>query len=249
MLFKKLFLFFLLFPSISYSNVNSTKEKEEIPIIVNIPSISLGDNSDASGNGSIAIGVNSQAKNTHSIAIGHNALATEENTVSFGNTENNQTSRLVNISDGKNNTDAVNLIQTKKMVDKNRITTNNTINQLKRSVSTDIGDLKTHVNNFDHYYRKRQAEITDSIANLDKKIIALEKKVFAGIASSVAMTNIPYLSHHTLSGGIGISNYRTGTAFAGGIQYKPNNDIAFRINSSINSEQEIIIGGGLAYGF
>ena len=249
MLFKKLFLFFLLFPSFSYSNVDSTKEKEEIPIIVNIPSISLGDNSNASGNGSIAIGVNSQAKNTHSVAIGHNALATEENTVSFGNTENGQTSRLVNISDGKNNTDAVNLIQTKKMIDKNRITTNNAMNQLKRSISTDINELKTHVNDFDHYYRKRQAEITDSIANLDKKIISLEKKVFAGIASSVAMTNIPYLSHHTLSGGIGISNYRTGTAFAGGIQYKPNNDIAFRLNSSINSEQEIIIGGGLAYGF
>lgn len=101
MLFKKLFLFFILFPSFSYSNVDSTKGKEEIPIIVNIPGVSLGDNSNASGNGSIAIGVNSQAKNTHSVAIGHNALATEENTVSFGNTEKNHTSRLVNISDGK----------------------------------------------------------------------------------------------------------------------------------------------------
>ncbi|WP_260293011.1 YadA-like family protein [Proteus vulgaris] len=249
MLFKKLFLFLLLFPSLSYSNTTSIKEDIETPIIVNIPSISFGDNSNASGNGSIAIGVNSQAKNTRAVAIGHNALATEEDTVSFGNIENNQTSRLVNISDGKNNTDAVNLIQTKKMVDKNRITTNNVINQLKRSISTDIDNIKTHVNDFDHYYRKRQAEITDSITNLDKKIIVLEKKVFAGIASSVAMTNIPYLSHHTLSSGIGISNYRTGTAIAGGIQYKPNNDIAFRLNSSINSEQEIIIGGGLAYGW
>ena len=134
MLFKKLFLFLLLFPSLSYSNTTSIKEDIETPIIVNIPSISFGDNSNASGNGSIAIGVNSQAKNTRAVAIGHNALATEEDTVSFGNIENNQTSRLVNISDGKNNTDAVNLIQTKKMVDKNRITTNNVINQLKRSI-------------------------------------------------------------------------------------------------------------------
>ncbi|QIF98910.1 YadA-like family protein [Proteus terrae] len=248
MLFKKLFLIVFLFPTFSYSNTHLIKENKEKPIIVSIPSISLGEKSKASGNGSIAIGTNSQAKNTHSVAIGTNSLATEENTVSFGNIENNHTSRLVNISDGKNNTDAVNLIQTKKLVDKNRTTTN-AINQLKRTVSTDISDLKTHVNNFDNYYRKRQAEITDSIANLDKEIIALEKKVFAGIASSVAMTSIPYLSHHTLSGGIGISNYRTGTAFAGGVQYKPNNDIAFRLNSSINSEKEIIIGGGLAYGW
>lgn len=249
MLFKKLFLIVFLFPTVSYSNTHLIKENKEKPIIVNISSISLGDKSKASGNGSIAIGTNSQAKNTHSVAIGANSLATEENTVSFGNIENNHTSRLVNISDGKNNTDAVNLIQTKKLVDKNRITTTNAINQLKRTVSADISDLKTHVNDFDNYYRKRQAEITDSIANLDKKIIALEKKVFAGIASSVAMTSIPYLTHHTLSGGIGISNYRTGTAFAGGVQYKPNNDIAFRLNSSINSEKEIIIGGGLAYGW
>lgn len=249
MLFKKLFLIVFLFPTFSYSNTHLIKENKEKPIIVSIPSISLGEKSKASGNGSIAIGTNSQAKNTHSVAIGTNSLATEENTVSFGNIENNHTSRLVNISDGKNNTDAVNLIQTKKLVDKNRTTTTNAINQLKRTVSTDISDLKTHVNNFDNYYRKRQAEITNSIANLDKEIIALEKKVFAGIASSVAMTSIPYLSHHTLSGGIGISNYRTGTAFAGGVQYKPNNDIAFRLNSSINSEKEIIIGGGLAYGW
>ncbi|WP_211838217.1 YadA-like family protein [Proteus terrae] len=249
MLFKKLFLIVFLFPTFSYSNTHLIKENKEKPIIVSIPSISLGEKSKASGNSSIAIGTNSQAKNTHSVAIGTNSLATEENTVSFGNIENNHTSRLVNISDGKNNTDAVNLIQTKKLVDKNRTTTTNAINQLKRTVSTDISDLKTHVNNFDNYYRKRQAEITDSIANLDKEIIALEKKVFAGIASSVAMTSIPYLSHHTLSGGIGISNYRTGTAFAGGVQYKPNNDIAFRLNSSINSEKEIIIGGGLAYGW
>lgn len=249
MLFKKLFLIVFLFPTFSYSNTDLIKENKEDPIIVSIPSISLGEQSNASGNGSIAIGTNSQAKNTHSVAIGTNSLATEENTVSFGNIENKHTSRLVNVSEGKNNTDAVNFAQAKKLVDKSKIVTNNTINQLKRSLSTDINNIKTNMNDFDNYYKKRQSEITDSIANLDKEIIALEKKVFAGIASSVAMTSIPYLSHHTLSGGIGISNYRTGTAFAGGVQYKPNNDIAFRLNSSINSEKEIIIGGGLAYGW
>lgn len=180
MLFKKLFLIVFLFPNFSYSNTHSIKENKESPITVNIPSVSFGDQSNASGNGSIAIGTNSQAKSAHSVAIGTNSLATEENTVSFGNIENQHTSRLVNISDGKNNTDAVNLIQTKKMVDKNRIATNNTINQLKRTVSTDIGNIKTHVNDFDHYYRKRQAEITDSVANLDKEIIALRKKSICG---------------------------------------------------------------------
>lgn len=249
MLLKKLFLIIFLFPCSSYSNTQSIKENTIEPIIINIPSISLGDKSEASGNGSIAIGTNSQAKNTHSVAIGYNAVSTEDNTVSFGNSENKNTSRLINISEGKNNTDAVNLAQTKKMVDKNRISANNTINQLKRTVNADISNIKTNINDFDSYYKKRQAAITDEIAKLDKEIIALEKKVFAGIASSVAITSIPYLTHQTFSGGIGISNYRTGTALAGGVQYKPNDNIAFRLNSSVNSEQEIIIGGGLAYGW
>ncbi|OAT45691.1 hypothetical protein M997_2868 [Proteus hauseri ATCC 700826] len=247
MIFKKLVLLSILFLSFSYSN---TSLSDNTPLIENnIPGFNLGDNSQASGNQSIAIGVDSKAQNTRAIAIGYNALATEENTVSFGNIENKHTSRLVNISEGKNNTDAVNFAQAKKLVDKNKIATNNTINQLKRTVNTDISNLKTHFNDFDNYYRKRQVEITDSIANLDKEIIALEKKVFAGIASSVAMTSIPYLAHHTLSGGIGISNYRTGTAIAGGIQYRPNDNISFRLNSSLNSEKDIIIGGGLALGW
>ncbi|WP_454208474.1 hypothetical protein [Proteus sp. Marseille-Q3619] len=161
---------------ISPIHTNLIKENKEDPIIINIPSISLGDKSNASGNGSIAIGTNSQAKNTHSVAIGANSLATEENTVSFGNIENKHTSRLVNVSEGKNNTDAVNFAQAKKLVDKSKIVTNNTINQLKRSLSTDINNLKTNMNDFDNYYKKRQSEITDSIANLDKEIIALEKK-------------------------------------------------------------------------
>lgn len=246
MLFKKLLLIIFLFPCFAYSNTPSSVDN---PITDPIPSISLGDKSEALGNGSIAIGVNSQAKNNYSVAIGYNALSTEENTVSFGHSENKQTSRLINISEGKGNTDAVNLAQTKKLIDKNRITTNNTINQFKRSINENINNIKTNIADFDSYYKKRQSEITDEIAHLDKKMISLEKKVFAGLASSVAMTNIPYLTHHTFSGGIGISNYRTGTALAGGIQYKPNNDIAFRLNSAINSEQEIIIGGGLAYGW
>ncbi|QAV22283.1 YadA-like family protein [Proteus hauseri] len=247
MIFKKLVLLSILFSSFSYSN---TSLSDNTPLIKNnIPGFNLGDNSQASGNQSIAIGVDSKAQNTRAIAIGYNALATEENTVSFGNIENKHTSRLVNISEGKNNTDAVNFAQAKKLVDKNKIATNNTINQLKRTVSTDISNLKTHVNDFNNYYRKRQAEITDSIANLDKEIIALEKKALAAIASSVAISSIPYISHQQFSSGIGISNYRTGTAIAGGIQYRPNDNISFRLNSSLNSEKDIIIGGGLALGW
>ena len=89
------------------------------------------DNSQASGNGANAIGINSQTTNTRAVAIGYGALANEENTVSFGNSEEKQTARLTNVSEGKNNTDAVNLAQTKALLSKNKRLTDSQINVLE----------------------------------------------------------------------------------------------------------------------
>ena len=251
MLLKKIFLVSFLFPTLSYANTLPTSNIDNslTPNHDNLARFSLGDNSQASGSGATAIGINSQATNTRSVAIGYGALANEENTVSCGNSEEKQTARLTNVSEGKNNTDAVNLAQTKALLSKNKRLTDSQINVFRNQTNNNLNTIKKTIHEFDDYYRRRQASITDAIEALDKKVISLEKKVYAGIASSIAMTNIPYLTHHTFSGGIGISNYRTGIALAGGIQYQPNNDIAFRFNSSINSEQELIFGGGLAYGW
>ncbi|RZA37525.1 trimeric autotransporter adhesin AipA [Proteus mirabilis] len=251
MLLKKIFLGSFLFPTLSYANTLPTSNIDNslTPNHDNLARFSLGDNSQASGSGATAIGINSQATNTRAVAIGYGALANEENTVSFGNSEEKQTARLTNVSEGKNNTDAVNLAQTKALLSKNKRLTDSQINVFRNQTNNNLNTIKKTIHEFDDYYRRRQASITDAIEALDKKVISLEKKVYAGIASSIAMTNIPYLTHHTFSGGIGISNYRTGIALAGGIQYQPNNDIAFRFNSSINSEQELIFGGGLAYGW
>lgn len=247
MIFKKLVLLSILFSSFSYSN---TSLSDNTPLIKNnIPGFHLGDNSQASGNQSIAIGVDSKAQNTRAIAIGYNALATEENTVSFGNTEEKQTSRLINVSEGKMSTDAVNYAQTKLWIDKNKRITDNSIILLKRQVSSGLNNANTSITDLKEYVKIRQTTITDTITELDKKLNSLEKKALAAIASSVAISSIPYISHQQFSSGIGISNYRTGTAIAGGIQYRPNDNISFRLNSSLNSEKDIIIGGGLALGW
>lgn len=247
MIFKKYFYILLFIPFVSYSN--TLEIKSSTPLKNDILGFSLGEKSQALGNKSIAIGDNSQAKNNNAIAIGYNALATEENTVSFGNKEEKRTSRLINISEGKENTDAINLIQAKLLIDKNKKLVDNTINQFKRKTSQDLSAIETQIINIERYYKDRNLIITDAIEDLDKKMIALEKKVFAGIASTVALSNIPYLADKKFSSGMGISNYRTGTAIAGGIQYRANDNIAFRLNSSLNSEKEIIIGGGLALGW
>lgn len=247
MTLKKLILLLILIPSFSYANV-LPHEKDSL-IKNNILGFNLGENSQASENQSIAIGAKSKAQNIRAIAIGYNALATEENTVSFGNKEENQTSRLVNISEGKTSTDAVNYAQTKSWIDKNKRLTDSSVNRLKTQLTNGLNNANKEIADLSNYIKMRQSSITDSIVEIDKKLISLEKKALAAIASSVALSSIPYISHQQFSSGIGISNYRTGTAIAGGIQYSPNDNIAFRLNSSLNSEKEIIIGGGLAMGW
>jgi len=71
----------------------------------------LGANSQASGVNSTAIGANAMALADNSVAIGANSVATDPNTVSFGNAAAGQYRRLVNIADGIDAHDAVNMSQ------------------------------------------------------------------------------------------------------------------------------------------
>ncbi len=79
--------------------------------------IAIGYESNASSSYAVAIGNASSATERNSVAIGSNAKATEENTVSFGDpdaTEGPKTRRLVNVTDGINDTDAATVGQLNK---------------------------------------------------------------------------------------------------------------------------------------
>jgi autotransporter adhesin len=71
--------------------------------------IALGSDSAATGPQSIALGYGAQATGAGSVAIGMDSVADENNTVSVGSSL--LTRRIVNVSDGINGTDAVNVEQ------------------------------------------------------------------------------------------------------------------------------------------
>lgn len=256
MLFKRsILVLLLLFPYFAYSNTSA--KISSIPAqtptthinALTVPGITLGENSKAEGDKSIAIGVNSHATNTQSVAIGYGAVATEENTVSFGDPVTKTFSQLSNIKDGIKQQDAVTVSQLKKEVSSIK---NGKIAPLERKVNQNQNNINRNtslVKELESYYRDKTADIANKVGDIDREITTLRKKVFASTASTVAISSIPYLAHQRFSGGMGISNYRTGTAIAGGLQYRPTEAIAVRINTAINSEKDFIIGGGLAYGW
>lgn len=84
---------------------------------------------------------------------------------------------------------------------------------------------------------------------MDHKIDKADKRASAGIASVAAMANIPYVTNHTFSLGVGVGNYRDANAFATGAQYQINNSTLIRVSASWNTEDRAVVGGGVSYGW
>lgn len=94
--------------SVSIGSKNTTYEDN---------SIVIGSGIDSYSSNSIAIGYKSKIDRnaTNSVAIGANSKATAENVVSFGDSANNLTRRLINVSDGIDDTDVPTMKQLNKV--------------------------------------------------------------------------------------------------------------------------------------
>ncbi|MCS6715671.1 YadA-like family protein, partial [Proteus terrae] len=88
-----------------------------------------------------------------------------------------------------------------------------------------------------------------ALKNMDNKIDKADKRASAGIASVAAMANIPYVTNHTFSLGVGVGNYRDANAFATGAQYQITESAIIRVSASWNTEDRGVVGGGVSYGW
>lgn len=88
-----------------------------------------------------------------------------------------------------------------------------------------------------------------ALENMDNKIDKADKRASAGIASVAAMANIPYVTNHTFSLGVGVGNYRDANAFATGAQYQITESAIIRVSASWNTEDRGVVGGGISYGW
>ncbi|WP_052189649.1 MULTISPECIES: YadA-like family protein [Xenorhabdus] len=111
-----------------------------------------------------------------------------------------------------------------------------------------LGDKET-LKNAKDYTDTRFGELqsyTDQKVNyLDNKIDRIEKRANAGVASVAAMTNIPYSNNTGFSLGLGLGQYRNGSAVALGIQDKLNENVSLRLSTSWNNSGSPVFGAGV----
>lgn len=83
---------------------------------------------------------------------------------------------------------------------------------------------------------------------LGSRIKDTQDKAYSGVASAVAMTNIPTVAGKDLSLGVAFGSYGSDNALAAGLTYKPDDIGAMKMSVAINGE-EVAYGAGFSFGF
>lgn len=83
----------------------------------------------------------------------------------------------------------------------------------------------------------------------DFQISKAKEYAAAGIAGVAAMSNIPVVPGHTMSGGVAVGGFDGEKALAAGLNFTPTDaPAAFKVSVAATSE-EVVYGGGIGFGF
>nr|ELR5069863.1 YadA-like family protein [Providencia rettgeri]ELR5221195.1 YadA-like family protein [Providencia rettgeri] len=98
-------------------------------------------------------------------------------------------------------------------------------------------------------FTKLENKFDHGVSQLESKIDKRAQEANAGIASVAAMSNIPYATNTRFSAGVGVGNYKNGSAIAAGAQYQLKENINLRSSVSWNNSDAAVIGAGVAFGW
>ncbi|WP_097515881.1 YadA-like family protein [Escherichia coli] len=225
-----------------------------------------GADANAQGKDSVAIGSGSIAAADNSVALGTGSVADEENTISVGSSTNQR--RITNVAAGVNATDAVNVSQLKSSeaggvrydtkadgsIDYSNITLGG-----GNGGTTRISNVSAGVNNNDavNYAQLKQSvqetkQYTDQrMVEMDNKLSKTESKLSGGIASAMAMTDLPqaYTPGASMAS-IGGGTYNGESAVALGVSMvSANGRWVYKLQGSTNSQGEYsaALGAGIQW--
>ncbi|MBC8943622.1 YadA-like family protein [Xenorhabdus indica] len=117
--------------------------------------------------------------------------------------------------------------------------------ETEKRISGDIKTLKSANDYTDQRFDTLQSYTDQKVNYLDNKIDRIEKRANAGVASVAAMSNIPYSNNTGFSLGLGLGQYRNGSAVALGIQDKLNENVSLRLSTSWNNSGSPVFGAGV----
>lgn len=213
-------------------------------------SIAIGQLSKATGWNAIAMGFDAEASGNYSLAFGTGARATDPYTVSFGGS--GITRRIVGISAGIADTDAVNVGQMKAITDAmaaditnldQRITVleggtsgggtggtggtggGSTVDQtyVDNSSTTTLNTANSYTDA--RYDQAVQEAVQESKAYTDREIAKTEKFLSAGIAAVAAQPMLPALQEGQKAVAVGTGHYNGANAVGVSFGYAPRSNV------------------------
>lgn len=235
---------------------NTTVSFGRQAIAVASHTVAVGDNARAEKTLSVSLGPYATAEAYDSVAIGHLAYTNREKTVSFGS----QLSRkqLINIAPGTEDNDAVTVKQLQQskhsIISENNKKTDAAKAEIINTTTAYANSAKNEAINTSTQYtdtklRQLDKKTTSQVKQNTQRIDSIEKKINAGIAGVTAISSIPYVTANNFSFGVGIGNYKNGNAVAVGAQYTPYGNTNLRVNTSFDSNNNSVIGAGVAIGW
>ena len=189
--------------------------------------VALGNNTDVSIEGGVALGSGSKAT-VAAGAVGYDILTNAPSTdtsatwkstasaVSVGDVANGVTRQITSVAAGTNDTDAVNVVQLKRLHDMISVNANNTVN-----VQGDVTNLKKDV------------------SRLDKRV----NKAVAGSAALAALHPLVFDPDAKWDFAAGYGHYHNGNAAALGAFYRPNEDVQLSVGSTVGNGETVVNAG------
>lgn len=189
--------------------------------------VALGHNTDVSIEGGVALGSGSKAT-VAAGAVGYDILTNAPSTdtsatwkstasaVSVGDVANGVTRQITSVAAGTNDTDAVNVVQLKRLHDMISVNANNTVN-----VQGDVTNLKKDV------------------SRLDKRV----NKAVAGSAALAALHPLDFDPDAKWDFAAGYGHYHNGNAAALGAFYRPNEDVQLSVGSTVGNGETVVNAG------
>ena len=199
-------------------------------VVTGNSSYSVGNDNRVSGDNTFVLGnnVNTSAKNA--IILGNDSTSDRDNTVSVGATGKER--QIINVRAGTASSDAVNV---KQMKDSNAATLTSANAHADAGDATTLNQAKQHATQVGTQTLASAQKYTDSkIADLENTFSRLDKSANAGIASALAIGNLPQPT------GVGRNMLSIGTATHNGEQA-----IAVGV-SGITTDNKYVLKGGFS---
>ena len=200
----------------------------------------FGVSTEASGKQSLALGYDSEATAENSVALGAKSVANKENTVSVGSDTLKR--KIVNVADGTEDYDAVNVRQLNAVETK--------IGQVNNQF-TQVDSNFTQVNNRLDGTENKLSQIDNQFTHVNTRLNRTDLRINRVGASAAALASLKPAQlgeDDKFALSLGVGSYKNAQAMAMGAVFKPAENVLLNVAGSFSGSEKIV-GAGVSWKF